>query len=100
MPELMYFYIVRSGRDGEARVIREFVDVPLETPSPPSGTLCEIHREMDIGDLAAWYKVNEELEDRARELGIHTLHNLHPPDNMEKIVKIGNMLRERARSTE
>jgi hypothetical protein len=100
MPELMYFYIVRSHLEGEAWVIREFVDEPTEKQSRPSGTLFEIRKEMDIGDLGAWERINQTLAKRAQDLGIHTLHNLNPPDDMAKIVQNSIEMRTQTQTTE
>ncbi len=98
MTEKMYFYIVRGHNKGEARVIREFSEEPIEKMDRPSGTLYELKREMDLGDLDAWDKVNQLLARKAKELGIHTLHNLYPSEDILKAVKIGAKIRARANS--
>lgn len=98
MTEVMYFYIVRGVNEGEARVYREFSEEPMEKIDRPSGTMYELKREMDLGDLDAWEKVNRLLAEKAKELGIHTLHNLYPSGDMLKAVKIGAKIRARANS--
>ncbi|MDF1497378.1 MAG: hypothetical protein P1P90_04955 [Patescibacteria group bacterium] len=100
MPQLMYFYIVRSHKEGEARVIREFHEDIRGRRIRPSGTLFEIKREIDLADLTTWEEINKQLADGARELGITTLHNLYPPEDMMAAVKVGEKIRKRLHSAD